>query len=72
MEIRCCGPGIFFKSLQALNGDRGAKYLVNENSQQVHRLDVDNIGIVLDIDDAITLGFFESIFNIQKGEDYAN
>ena len=56
-------PRRFFDNLKNLKGDQGAKYLLNLCPQQVHRIDVDNVGIVLDVDDAVALEFFRSKFN---------
>ena len=53
----------YFAKLKNLKGDRGAKYILKEYPQHVHRVDVDNIGIVLDVDDTSTLEFFRSKLN---------
>lgn len=57
-------PKPYFDKLMNLKGDRGAKYLLKEYPEQVNRLDVENIGIVLDVDDTQTLEFLRSKFNI--------
>ena len=53
----------YIHELKNLQGDNGAKPLLARYPDQVQRLEVDNIGIVLDIDDAEALDFFRSKFN---------
>ncbi len=56
-------PKNFFDELIKLKGDRGAKCLLKAYPEQVNRLDVGNVGIVLDVDDAFTLEVLRSKFN---------
>ena len=54
----------YFNELNNLQGDYGAKSLLARYPNKVHRIDVDDVGIVLDIDDVTTLEFFRSKFNL--------
>ena len=54
----------YFDDFKNLQGDRGAKFLLNEFPQKVKRVDVDNVGIVLDIDDPDALEFLRSKFKL--------
>lgn len=56
-------PKSYFENLASLRGDRGAKGLLKKYAEHVHRIDVENIGIFLDVDDVQTLKLLRSKFN---------
>lgn len=55
-------PKRYFRNLIQLSGDVGAKQILKEYKDEVIHLDVDNVGILLDIDDSQTLEFVQSKF----------
>lgn len=53
----------YFCRLKNLRGDRGAKCLLRLFPDKINRIEVGNVGIVLDIDNPATLELFRSKFN---------
>ena len=55
-------PKSYFRELSQLSGDVGAKQILAKHKDAVIHLEVDNFGVLLDIDDSQTLKFIQSKF----------
>ena len=53
----------YFEQLKQLSGDQGAKQILADYQDQIIYVDVDNIGILVDIDDPDSLAFFQNRFD---------
>ena len=56
-------PSEYFGQLKQLTGDQGAKQILGGYLDKITYVDVDNIGILVDIDDPSGLKFFQTRFN---------
>ena len=53
-------PRRFFDKLLNLSGDTGGKQILNDLAADIFKLEVENVGILLDIDDKASLDFVRS------------
>ncbi len=56
-------PRYYFEQLKQLSGDRGAKQVLYDYQDNIIFVDVDNIGVLTDIDDPAVLAFFQNRFD---------
>ncbi len=53
----------YFEQLKQLSGDKGAKQILNDYKGAISYVDVDNIGILVDIDEPNSLVYFQNRFD---------